>query len=103
MFNQKQMMKQMQKMQEMLVKMQEDLAQEQVEGIASDGKVVVTMNGHQELQRVKIDPSVVNPDEVDLLEDLIVVAFREASSKAKALYASKMGEVTGGMQIPGLM
>lgn len=102
MINQRQMMKQVQKMQEKMEKLQEELAQEKVEGQAGGGKVIVTFNGQQEIESVKIDKTVIDPEEVELLEDLITVAVRDALAKTKELNAQKLGQLTGGIRIPGL-
>lgn len=103
MFNQKQMMNQLKKMQESVIKIQEELKEAKVEGKAGEGKVTVVLNGHLEIQSVKIDPSLVTPDDVEMLEDLLVVAFRDAGEKARELSVKRMGPLTGGMNIPGLM
>jgi nucleoid-associated protein EbfC len=96
-------MKQMQKkFQENLTKIQDDLESQVVEGSAGGGMVKIEMNGKQELISVKIDKSVVNPEEVDILEDLIVVAFKDALTRSQALGASMINQLTGGMKIPGL-
>lgn len=103
MINPKQL-KQMQKMmQETLGKIQQELTDTRIEGHGGGNKVTVIVNGQQELQSIKIDPSVVNPGEVDLLEDLVMVAVKEALEKARELSAQKMGQLTGGLSIPGLM
>lgn len=97
------MMKQMQKkLQEQMQKMQEDLAAQTVEGIAGNGMVKVTMNGQQEVQGVKIDPSVVDPGDVEMLEDLLTVAIKDAVSKSQEAGAQKISQLTGGLKIPGL-
>jgi len=100
---QKQLMKQMQKMvQDNLARIQEDLGKEMVQGTAGGGMVVIEMNGRQEAVSVKIDPSVINAEEADMLEDLVLVAFKDALEKSQALSSQKMGQLTGGLQIPGL-
>lgn len=101
MFNQKQLMGQLKKMQEQVMKAQDELKSETVEGIAGDGKVKVVLNGHVEIQSVKIDPSLANPDDVEMLEDLLILAFRDGSEKARQLSAKKLGPLAGGMSIPG--
>lgn len=103
MINQKQL-KQMQKMmEETLLKIQAELAETRLEGQDGGGKVIVVVNGQQEIQSIKIDPSIVTSEEIDLLEDLIVVAVKDAMDKARELSAQKMGQFTGGLSIPGLM
>ena len=84
------------KMQEMI---QEDLGSKTVEGTSGGDLVKVEMNGRQELISIKINPSVVNPEEVDMLEDLLTVAFKDALAKSQELGMSKL---TGGLKIPGL-
>lgn len=98
---QRQMMKKMQKqMQKTMGKMQEDLASQVVDGTAAGGTVKIQMNGHQELLSVKIDPSVVDPEEVDVLEDLIVVAFKDAQSKLQEKQAEMMGSMASSLGLP---
>lgn len=96
------MMKQAQKMQEDLVKAQETLADEQVEGTAGGGAVKVTANGHKEIVGLTIAPEAVDPEDVETLEDLIMAAIKDAQAKAAALAESKVGSLTGGMNLPGL-
>jgi DNA-binding YbaB/EbfC family protein len=98
----KRALRQAQELQSKLLKIQEGLKTKTVEGKAAGGAVTVVMNGHQEVQSVKIAPEVVNPEEVDVLEDLVLVAIRDAANQAKELAAKEMGALTGGMKIPGL-
>jgi DNA-binding YbaB/EbfC family protein len=100
--NQQQLMRQVQQMQERLAKIQEGLATETVEGSAGGGAVSVTMTGQQKVQAVTIDPSVLDPDDVDMLQDLMLAAFNEAQAKAQQLAESRLGGLAGGMKIPGL-
>jgi DNA-binding YbaB/EbfC family protein len=95
-------MKQMQKMQQEMEKIQEELANKTVEGTAGGGMVKVVANGKQEILEVKIDPEVVNKDDVEMLEDLIVAAVNQAREKASELQAEDMAKLTGGLKIPGL-
>ena len=95
-------MKQMQKMQQEMEKIQEELANKTVEGTAGGGMVRVVANGKQEILEVKIDPEVVNKDDVEMLEDLIVAAVNQAKEKAQELQAEDMAKLTGGLKIPGL-
>ena len=98
---QRQMMRKMQqKMQKSLEKMQEDLSNEVVEGVSGGGMVKIEINGHHELMSVKIDPQAVDPEEIDVLEDLIVVAFRDAMAKAQAKQVEAMSQITGGLNLP---
>jgi DNA-binding YbaB/EbfC family protein len=101
MFNQKNMLSQLKKMQQEVLKIQEDLKNEKIEGKAGEGKVTVTLNGHHEVQSVHLDPSLLNPDDAEIVEDLLVVAFRDAFEKVKDVSARKLGPLTGGMGIPG--
>lgn len=100
--NQQQLLRQARKLQEQLSKIQEDLGNETVVGVASSGAVEVTLNGHGQVQKVKLDPAVVDRDDVETLEDLILVALKDAQEKASALSQSRMGPLSGGLQIPGL-
>ncbi|MCL5055828.1 MAG: YbaB/EbfC family nucleoid-associated protein [Firmicutes bacterium] len=102
MFNQKQMMNQIKKMQESVIKIQEELKNEKVDGKSGDGKVTITLNGHSEVLSVKLDPSLLNPEDAEMLEDLLVLAFRDGSEKARELSVKRLGPLTGGMNIPGL-
>ena len=96
------LMKQLQKVQEQLVKIQSELAEERLEGSAGGGVVKVSINGIGEIQSVKIDPQVVTADDVELLEDLLTAAVREAVGCAQERRAERMRELTGGLNIPGL-
>ena len=98
--NLSQMMKQAQEMQERMQAMQERLAEEEVTGASGGGMVTVTLNGKGVLRRVKLDPSLVDPDDIEMLEDLIVAAFNDARAKVDALVAERMSELTGGLQLP---
>jgi len=96
-------MKQAKKMQERMVELQEELATKSVEATTGGGMVSVTVNGKFEILSLKIEKEVVNPDDVEMLQDLIVAAVNEGIRKAQEMAASEMGKITGGMQIPGLM
>ncbi|MBU4371962.1 MAG: YbaB/EbfC family nucleoid-associated protein [Proteobacteria bacterium] len=96
-------MKQAKKMQERMVELQEELATKSVEATAGGGMVSVRVNGKFEILSLKIEKEVVNPDDVEMLQDLIVAALNEGIRKAQEMAASEMGKITGGMQIPGLM
>lgn len=97
------MMKEAQKMQERLAKAQADLAQQSVEASAGGGKVAVTANGAGEITSIKIAPEVVDPQDVEMLEDLVLSGVREAQEAARQLQADTMGKVTGGMGgLPGM-
>ncbi len=94
------LLKQAQKMQAMLAKAQEELANERIEGKAGGGAVIAVVNGHQELLEIKISKDVVDPEDVEMLEDLVFAAVSDALKKSKELAASKLGALTGGMNIP---
>ena len=102
MFNMQKMLKQVQKLQEDMARVQEQLAQERVEASAGGGVVRAVANGRGDLVAITIDPSVVDPSDVSMLEDLVVVAAGEALRKARELAAERMKAVTGGLDIPGL-
>ncbi|HEX7073876.1 MAG TPA: YbaB/EbfC family nucleoid-associated protein [Hyphomicrobiaceae bacterium] len=94
------MMKQAQELQARMQKMQEELAALQVEGQAGAGLVRVTLNGKGEMAALKIDPSLLKPEEVEILEDLIIAGFQDAKGKVEAAIQEKMQEVTGGLPLP---
>jgi hypothetical protein len=92
----------LQQAQEMLAKAQEELKAAVVEGTAGGGAVKITMNGEQKIQAIKIEPDVVDPDDTEMLEDLIMAAIADASERASELQAQSFGAITGGLNIPGL-
>ena len=92
----------MRQMQNRLMKIQEDLANETVEASAGGGVVKAVATGQQKLVSVEIDPAAVDPDDVDMLQDMIVVAVNDALTKAQELAAERLSALTGGMKIPGL-
>jgi DNA-binding YbaB/EbfC family protein len=96
------MMQQAQKLQAQLLKTQEELANMTVEASCGGGAVTVTMNGQQQVLSVKIAKEVVNPEDVEMLEDMVLSAVKEAQAKAQEAAAKKMGGLTGGLKIPGL-
>jgi hypothetical protein len=98
-----QMMKQAQKMQAQIMKIQEEMGERSVEASAGGGMVTVTANGKQEILSIRIEPEVVDPEEVEMLQDLVAAAVNEALKKAQEMVAEEMAKVTGGMQLPGLM
>jgi hypothetical protein len=98
-----QMMKQAQKMQAQILKIQEEMASRTVEASAGGGMVTVTANGKQEVLSVRIEPQVVDPEDVEMLQDLVAAAVNEALKKAQEMVAEEMAKVTGGLPIPGLM
>jgi len=101
--NQAQMMAQVRKMQQEMTRVQEELASTIVEGTAGGGAVTVAVNGDFKVTRVALKPEAVDPEDIETLEDLVVVALNDALGKVQALSSSKMGALTGGMRIPGLM
>ncbi|GAC1322356.1 MAG: YbaB/EbfC family nucleoid-associated protein [Mycobacteriales bacterium] len=101
--NMQQLMKQAQKMQQQLVAAQEELAQTEVTGTAGGGMVVATVTGGGDLLSLQIDPTAVDPDDVETLADLVVAAVRDAGRAAAELQAEKMGPLAGGLGgLPGL-
>lgn len=96
------MLEQAQKMQQSLMEIQERLGTETVEGTAGNGAVKVTITGKHEVRDIKISPEVVDPDDLEMLEDMLVAAFNNALEIANQHASEQMNSVTGGMQIPGL-
>lgn len=94
------LMKQAQEMQAKMAEMQERLAEMTIEGSAGAGMVKVTLSGKSELKGVKIDPSLLNGDEAEIVEDLIVAAHADAKKKAEERMAEEMRELTGGLNLP---
>lgn len=101
--NMQNMMKQMQKMQKKMAEAQEELGEKRIEGTAGGGMVAVTVSGHKEILEVKIKPEVVDPDDIEMLEDLVLAATNDALKKAEELTASTMGQFTKGLNLPGGM
>ena len=98
--NMSQMIKQAQAMQAKMMQAQEELKQARVEGSAGGGMVSATVNGQGELVSVKLTSEVVNPDDIEMLEDLILAAVSDAANKAREMMESRMGALTGGMKLP---
>ncbi len=96
------LMKQMQAMQAKMEQMQEELADKTIEATAGGGMVKVVANGKQEILEIKIDPEVVNPDDIEMLEELILAAVNQAKEKASEMQMEGLSGLTGGMKIPGL-
>ncbi len=100
------MMKQAQKLQKQMLEIQEKAAKKTVEGSSGGGMVKVIANGHQEIIDIKIDPEVVDPEDIELLEDLVLAAVNNAKDKAKSMLEEEMGKIIpggiGGLDIPGL-
>ena len=96
------MMKQIEKLQKQMEEMQENLANEEISATSGGGAICATVNGNKELISIKIDKDAVDPDDVEMLEDLIVAAVNEATRNAERKMNSQMGKFTGGLNIPGL-
>jgi DNA-binding YbaB/EbfC family protein len=97
------MLKQAQKLQAQMLKLQEELAERTVESAVGGGMVRVVANGRQQVVAVRIEKEVVNPEDVDMLQDLVLAAVNDALSKSQQMVSSEMGKLTGGLNLPGLM
>jgi nucleoid-associated protein EbfC len=97
------MMSQLQKLQEEMAKTQEKLGEETVEVTAGGGSITAVMTGHQKLVSIKIAQEVVDPDDVEMLQDLILAVINEAIERSQGLAADRMSGLTGGLNIPGLL
>lgn len=102
MFDVRQIQKIQKDLQDRMERIQEELGQRTVEGTAGGGIVTVTANGRQEILRVKINPQGVDPNDLEMLEDLVLAATNSALEKARELHESMVNQVTGGIKIPGL-
>lgn len=102
MANMQKMMKQVQRMQAEMARVQEELGTKRVEGTAGGGAVRVVANGHQELVEVVIDPAAADPEDLEMLQDLILTAVNDALKRSQELAAQEMAKVTGGLKVPGL-
>jgi len=100
--NMNQMIKQAKKMQEQMAKMQEELQEKIVEASAGGGAISAKVNGKQEVLEIKIKPEVVDPEDVEMLEDLILAVVNEAIKKSQDMVSGEMSKITGGLNIPGL-
>lgn len=96
-------MKQAKKIQEKIASMQAELESKTIEATAGGGMVTVVVNGKFEILSLKIDKEVVNPEDVDMLQDLIIAAVNEGVRKAQEMASAEMSKITGGFNIPGLM
>jgi nucleoid-associated protein EbfC len=96
------LMKQAQKIQEKMARMQEEMASKTVEATAGGGMVTAVVSGKFELVSLKVEKDVVNPEDVEMLQDLIVAAVNEGVRKAHEMVSEEMSKVTGGLQIPGM-
>jgi hypothetical protein len=100
--NPKDLMRQVQQMQSQMESIQEEANQEVIEVTAGGGMVTLAINGALEVQQIKIAPEVVDPEDVDMLQDLVLAAVNEGIQKAQAMVAERMSALTGGLGIPGL-
>lgn len=96
------LVKQAQQMQERIMKVQEEMAERTIEVTSGGGMVTVSANGRQELVSIKIEKEVVDPGDVEMLEDLVLAAVNEALKKAQEMVEAEMQKVTGGLNLPGL-
>lgn len=96
-------LRQIQDLQAKLVKAQEDIAKTNIEVSAGGGAIKIIISGHQQFQSITISPEVVNPDEVEFLQDLILAACNESIQKSQEMAAEYMSKLTGGIKIPGLL
>ncbi|MBI5063838.1 MAG: YbaB/EbfC family nucleoid-associated protein [Desulfatitalea sp.] len=97
------MMKQAQKLQSRMLKLQEELADRTVETTAGGGMIKVVANGRQQIVSIAMDKEVVDPNDVEMLQDLILAAVNDALAKAQEMVASEMGKITGGFNLPGML
>ena len=102
MANMQGMMKKVQKMQQDMLKMQEELKNRTVEATAGGGAVTVVVTGRKTVEKVTIAPSAVDPEDVEMLEDLVATAINEAMRKVDEMTEKEMGKITGGMKLPGM-
>jgi len=96
------MMKQAQQLQSKMMKLQEELADKTVESSSGGGMVKVTANGRQQILSIQVEKEVVDPDDVEMLQDLVLAAVNDALAKAQEMVSSEMSKLTGGLNIPGL-
>lgn len=97
-----QLMQHAKKLQERMARLQEEMAHRTVEASAGGGMVTVTVNGRQQVMEIKIEPDVVNPDDVEMLQDLVMAAVNEGVTRSHEMVAQEMQKLTGGLNIPGL-
>lgn len=95
-------MQQVKALQDKMARMQEELALKTVEASSGGGMVSVVVNGRQEVQSIRIEPQVVDPEDVDMLQDLIVAAVNDGIRRSQEMAAAEMGKLAGGLNIPGL-
>ena len=97
------MMKEAQKLQARMLKMQEELAEKTVESAVGGGMIKVVANGRNQVVSIRIEKEVVNPEDVEMLQDLILAAVNDALTKSQEMVAAQMSKLTGGLNIPGLI
>jgi len=97
------LMKQAQKLQSKMLKLQEELADRTVETTSGGGMVKVVANGRQQIVSIQIEKEVIDPEDSEMLQDLILAAVNDALTKSQEMISNEMGKLTGGMNIPGLM
>ena len=97
------MMKQAQKLQSKMLKLQEELAEKIVEATSGGGMIKVVANGRQQIVSIQIEEEVVDPDDVEMLQDLILAAINDALAKSQEMVSGEMSKLTGGINIPGMM
>jgi DNA-binding YbaB/EbfC family protein len=100
--NMAKMMKQVQKMQADMGKLQDQLGEMTVEATAGGGAVKIVISGKQEVKEIVLDPEILNPEEQEMVQDLLLAAFNEALRKSQDLAAQEMSKITGGLKVPGL-
>jgi DNA-binding YbaB/EbfC family protein len=98
-----QMMKQAQQLQTRMLKLQAELAERTVESAVGGGMIKVVANGRQQVVSIQIEKEVINPDDAEMLQDLILAAVNDALTKSQEMLSSEMGKLTGGLNLPGLM
>lgn len=96
------MIKQAQQLQKRMAQLQDELESETVEATSGGGMVTVIVSGKMTIESITIDPEAISPDDVEILEDLVLAAVNEGLNQAQEMVSSKMGAVTGGLNIPGL-
>ena len=96
------MMKQAQKLQKKMLKTQEELAKKTVETSAGGGMVKVIANGSQKIESIVLEKEIIDPDDVEMLQDLVMAAVNDALNKSQEMVSKEMGKLTGGLNIPGL-
>lgn len=100
--NMNKMMKQVQKMQQNMIKLQEELKSRTVQSTAGGGMVKVVANGNNEILSIEINPGAVDPEDVEMLQDMVLAAVNEALKQAQEMVSQEMNKLTGGLNIPGL-